>query len=116
VVFTFSVGSGHLASTFDGTISNDFPNRILTDQWNKIYNSSLEEMTSDVSFTIKRNDQVGRYAVAGRDLKPGDLILTDLPFAYGPKAGRSFAKKSPKILTRTKSRFTSAVFGVFRTR
>jgi hypothetical protein len=73
-------------------------------------------MTSDVSFTIKRNDQVGRYAVAGRDLKPGDLILTDLPFAYGPKAGRSFAKTSPKILIRTKSRFTSAVFGVFRTR
>ncbi|KAI4472068.1 set and mynd domain containing arthropod-specific member 4 isoform a [Holotrichia oblita] len=34
---------------------------------------------------IKRNDIVGRYGVAACDLEPGELILTETAFAYGPK-------------------------------
>ena len=45
-------------------------------------------MASEVLFTINKNDQVGRYAVASRALKPGDLIFSEQPFAYGPKSGR----------------------------
>ncbi|XP_966391.2 SET domain-containing protein SmydA-8 [Tribolium castaneum] len=37
-------------------------------------------------FTIKRNEKVGRFAVASRALKPGELIFTETPFAYGPKS------------------------------
>lgn len=33
--------------------------------------------------------QVGRYAVASEDLKPGDVVFSEKPFAYGPKSGRA---------------------------
>ncbi|RZC35634.1 histone-lysine N-methyltransferase ASHR1 [Asbolus verrucosus] len=39
-----------------------------------------------VLFTTKRNDEVGRFAVAKQPLKPGDLIFSETPFAYGPKS------------------------------
>ncbi|CAH0563390.1 unnamed protein product [Brassicogethes aeneus] len=37
-------------------------------------------------FIIEKNDKVGRYTVASEDLKPGQLIFEELPFAYGPKS------------------------------
>ncbi|CAG9767303.1 unnamed protein product [Ceutorhynchus assimilis] len=36
-------------------------------------------------FDIAKNDKVGRYAVASENLKAGDVIFAEAPFAYGPK-------------------------------
>ncbi|KAF2901270.1 hypothetical protein ILUMI_04907 [Ignelater luminosus] len=41
---------------------------------------------SQVLFKIEHNDKVGRYAVASCDFNPGDVIFTETPFAFGPKA------------------------------
>ncbi|CAG9858601.1 unnamed protein product [Phyllotreta striolata] len=37
-------------------------------------------------FEVRKNDKVGRYAVAKKDLKASDVILTETPFVYGPKS------------------------------
>ncbi|XP_066259823.1 SET domain-containing protein SmydA-8-like [Euwallacea similis] len=37
-------------------------------------------------FKVEKNEKVGRYAVASQDLKAGDLIFSEVPFAYGPKS------------------------------
>ncbi|XP_023029358.2 SET domain-containing protein SmydA-8 [Leptinotarsa decemlineata] len=37
-------------------------------------------------FNIERNDKVGRYAVAKENLRAGDIIFSEKPFAYGPKS------------------------------
>lgn len=37
-------------------------------------------------FKIETNEKVGRYAAASQNLKPGDVIFSEKPFAYGPKA------------------------------
>ncbi|KAG5899749.1 hypothetical protein JTB14_006087 [Gonioctena quinquepunctata] len=42
-------------------------------------------MSEDL-FIIGRNDKVGRYAVAKENLKAGDVIFSEKPFAYGPKS------------------------------
>ncbi|KAG8331004.1 hypothetical protein J6590_050391 [Homalodisca vitripennis] len=39
------------------------------------------------SYTIKRNEKVGRFVVASRDLKAGDEVLMEYPFVVGPKSG-----------------------------
>lgn len=39
-------------------------------------------------FAIEKNDKVGRYAVAKENLKAGQIIFSELPFAYGPKSGK----------------------------
>ncbi|XP_075212902.1 SET domain-containing protein SmydA-8-like isoform X2 [Lycorma delicatula] len=39
-----------------------------------------------MSFKVERNDKVGRYAVASRDLEPGETFLEELPIAVGPKS------------------------------
>lgn len=56
-------------------------------------------MTNQDLFTIKRNDKVGRYAVASRALKPGDVIFTESPFAYGPKSGKLISVTLKQLLT-----------------
>ncbi|VEN38802.1 unnamed protein product, partial [Callosobruchus maculatus] len=38
-------------------------------------------------FNIEKNDKLGRYAVASQDLKAGDIIFSEKPFAHGPKSG-----------------------------
>ncbi|XP_043275189.1 uncharacterized protein [Venturia canescens] len=38
------------------------------------------------AYAILRNDQVGRYLVATRDLEPGEEIICASPFVVGPKA------------------------------
>ncbi|XP_018577319.1 protein msta-like [Anoplophora glabripennis] len=43
-------------------------------------------MTDEVHFTIERDDNVGRYAVAKEKLNAGDIIFSEEPFAYGPKS------------------------------
>lgn len=43
-------------------------------------------MSAKDKFVIEKNDKVGRYAVASENLKPGDLIFSEHPFAYGPKS------------------------------
>ena len=35
-------------------------------------------------YDIKSSDIMGRYLVAARPLKPGDLIISELPLALGP--------------------------------
>ncbi|KAK9893097.1 hypothetical protein WA026_023770 [Henosepilachna vigintioctopunctata] len=37
-------------------------------------------------FIVKKNDTVGRYAVVSENIKAGDLIFSEKPFAYGPKS------------------------------
>lgn len=37
-------------------------------------------------YSIKQNEQVGRYMVAAQDLEAGEEILSELPFIVGPKA------------------------------
>ncbi|XP_046990280.1 SET domain-containing protein SmydA-8 [Schistocerca americana] len=37
------------------------------------------------AYEVLRNEKVGRYAVATRDLEPGAEVLTELPVAVGPK-------------------------------
>ncbi|KAH1015916.1 hypothetical protein HUJ04_007226 [Dendroctonus ponderosae] len=40
-------------------------------------------------FKVEKSETVGRYAVASEDLKPGDVIFSETPFAYGPKSDSS---------------------------
>jgi hypothetical protein len=37
-------------------------------------------------FSIEKNSELGRYAVATEDLQPGSYLFDELPFAVGPKA------------------------------
>lgn len=41
-------------------------------------------MTADY-FLIKESPELGRYGVASKDLKAGDVIFAEEPFAVGPK-------------------------------
>ncbi|CAH1278442.1 unnamed protein product [Diabrotica balteata] len=43
-------------------------------------------MVQEDLFEVKKNDKVGRYAVAKKNLKAGDVIFSEKPFAYGPKS------------------------------
>ncbi|XP_066992473.2 uncharacterized protein [Anabrus simplex] len=38
-----------------------------------------------LGFVVKKNEKVGRYAVAARSLEPGEVILAETPVAVGPK-------------------------------
>lgn len=38
------------------------------------------------AYKVLRNDQVGRYMVANRELQIGEEIVTEMPFIVGPKA------------------------------
>ncbi|XP_050298383.1 SET domain-containing protein SmydA-8-like [Anthonomus grandis grandis] len=37
-------------------------------------------------FKVEKNAEVGRYAVAAKNLKAGEVIFSELPFTYGPKS------------------------------
>lgn len=37
------------------------------------------------AFSIEKNSEFGRFALAKRDLNPGEWIIDDLPFVIGPK-------------------------------
>lgn len=37
---------------------------------------------------VLKNDKVGRYATASKDLQAGDVVFEEDPFAYGPKSGK----------------------------
>lgn len=37
-------------------------------------------------FFIEKNPQFGRFAIASRDLTPGEFLVDEFPFAVGPKA------------------------------
>lgn len=39
-----------------------------------------------MAFSIEKNSEFGRFAVATRDLKPGEVLFEEFPFAVGPKA------------------------------
>ncbi|XP_063701599.1 SET domain-containing protein SmydA-8-like [Culicoides brevitarsis] len=36
-------------------------------------------------FTVEKNSELGRFAIASRDLKAGETFLEEIPFAFGPK-------------------------------
>lgn len=38
------------------------------------------------AFSIEKNSEYGRFAIAARDLIPGELLLEEIPFVVGPKA------------------------------
>ena len=42
-----------------------------------------KDHSSDVLYTIKKSDYVGRYMVAARDILPGETIFTDQPACIG---------------------------------
>ncbi|XP_045774597.1 SET domain-containing protein SmydA-8 [Maniola jurtina] len=37
-------------------------------------------------FEVHKSEELGRYLVAARDLTPGEVIVTELPLVFGPKA------------------------------
>ena len=37
-------------------------------------------------FAVKESKKVGRYMVATRDLKPGEMIISETPLVIGPQA------------------------------
>lgn len=37
------------------------------------------------TYDVRKNAELGRYAVASRNLKAGDVILEEVPFTHGPK-------------------------------
>jgi len=39
------------------------------------------------NYTIKQNDKVGRFLTAAKDLKAGEQVLEEIPWAIGPKSG-----------------------------
>lgn len=51
---------------------------------------SRNEVLFQDLFVVESNEQVGRYTVAKQDLKAGDIIFTEKPFAYGPKSGNFY--------------------------
>lgn len=53
-------------------------------------------------FKILRNEKVGRYTVASRDLQQGEIIFTETPFAVGPKAGKYIVKDICVILPKSR--------------
>ncbi|KAJ2940451.1 hypothetical protein O0L34_g134 [Tuta absoluta] len=38
------------------------------------------------AFEVKKSEELGRFLVAARDLAPGDLVITEHPLVFGPKA------------------------------
>ena len=42
---------------------------------------------STTKYIVAKNEKVGRLARANCDLKPGEIILDEVPFVVGPKAG-----------------------------
>ncbi|CAH0725549.1 unnamed protein product, partial [Brenthis ino] len=38
------------------------------------------------TYEVHKSEELGRYLVAARDLSPGDVVLTELPLIFGPKA------------------------------
>lgn len=48
-----------------------------------------ENCTHILNYDIKMSEVMGRYLVAARDLKPGELIISELPLAVGPCADSS---------------------------
>lgn len=51
---------------------------------------ALNNVNFQELFKIEKNEAVGRFAVASEDLKPGDVIFREIPFAYGPKSGNKY--------------------------
>ncbi|XP_076163460.1 SET domain-containing protein SmydA-8 isoform X2 [Ptiloglossa arizonensis] len=44
------------------------------------------EMKSTATFKVLKNDRVGRYMVANKELAAGEEIVSEMPFVVGPKA------------------------------
>lgn len=40
----------------------------------------------DKTCLIKSNEEFGRYVVAAKNIKAGEILFEETPFAYGPKA------------------------------
>lgn len=40
---------------------------------------------SEDHFLVKENSELGRYGVAAKDLKSGEVVFQEIPFAVGPK-------------------------------
>ncbi|KAJ9577911.1 hypothetical protein L9F63_025224 [Diploptera punctata] len=49
----------------------------------------LEHKTLCTPYTIQRSDTLGRYLVASRDIKAGEVILKELPLVLGPRVDSS---------------------------
>ncbi|CAG4959972.1 unnamed protein product [Parnassius apollo] len=45
-----------------------------------------EDANTSLPYKIEISDNLGRYLVAARDLSPGDVVLTEKPMVFAPKA------------------------------
>ncbi|XP_038222646.1 SET domain-containing protein SmydA-8 [Zerene cesonia] len=53
--------------------------------------------TKELRYEVKSSEELGRYLVASRDLAPGDVILTEPPIIFGPKAMPDPEAKMPCV-------------------
>eukprot|EP00096_Caligus_rogercresseyi_P006994 TRINITY_DN2418_c0_g2_i1.p1 TRINITY_DN2418_c0_g2~~TRINITY_DN2418_c0_g2_i1.p1 ORF type:complete len:531 (+),score=146.39 TRINITY_DN2418_c0_g2_i1:103-1695(+) len=65
------------------------------------------DQSSNKPYKIIRNDSVGRYMVAARNIKAGEIILQEFPLSYGPSSPKEplclgcyspLSRKEPHIL------------------
>lgn len=45
----------------------------------------MEFQKSFFLFKVKSNEVLGRYLIAKRDIKPGEVIIREVPYVVGPK-------------------------------
>ena len=73
------------------------------------FDSNHEPTAADhgnVLYVIKKDPVIGRYMIAARDIKPGEVIFTDQPAVVGEllrflQCDRLFRLKSRPILSQT---------------
>lgn len=89
-ILSFTRWRCQLKQVYDSMFSPTI-NRFLREESQKFcqFESVLLNFSYDLdamqSFAIRKNSQLGRYAVATRDLKAGEFLFDELPFAIGPK-------------------------------
>ncbi|XP_059048734.1 SET domain-containing protein SmydA-8 [Achroia grisella] len=52
---------------------------------------------NDIPYEVRTSGELGRYLVAARDLAPGDLVLTERPLVFGPKAMQNAEASMPCV-------------------
>ncbi|XP_045451453.1 SET domain-containing protein SmydA-8 [Melitaea cinxia] len=46
----------------------------------------MSQENNNQTYEVHKSEELGRYLVAARDLSPGDVVLSELPLIFGPKA------------------------------
>ncbi|VVC95652.1 unnamed protein product [Leptidea sinapis] len=58
---------------------------------------SLMDGNTNTPYEVRSSEKLGRYLVSSRDLDPGDVILTEAPIVFGPKAMSDPEVKMPCV-------------------